>query len=132
MKERVYSIIDMKGYATTVRESVAESFAEDYTENLDNFITLNQTIGLIKKKSLGKDKDGYYMINDQIFDDTFDEIRSWIYGVGLSKLAASGYVECAWDSKSNEMTFWLPDKDHTTISSKPSDIDDEPRSDKST
>lgn len=125
MSEKVYSIIDMKGYAETIRESVAESFAENYTENLDYFITINQTVNLIKKKSLGKDKDGHYMINDQIFDDTFDEIRSWIYGVGLSRLAASGYVECAWDNKSNEMTFWLADKDKTVISSKPSDLDNE-------
>lgn len=115
-----YSIIDIKGYAEAIRESAAKSFSEDYSENLDDFITIQQVINIVKKRSLGQDDYGYYIMNEQIFDDTFNDIREWLYGVGLAKLAAKGYVECAWDNKKNKMVFWLLDKDNTKISTKPS------------
>lgn len=117
-----YSIIDIDSYAEAIRENAAKSFCEDYSENLDNFITIQQVINLVKKHSLGKDEYGYYIINEEIFDDTFNDIREWLYGVGLAKLAAKGYVECAWDSKKNEMIFWLSDENNTIISTKPSSL----------
>lgn len=116
-----YSVIDMNGYAIAMREGAAKSFSENYTENLDEFISINQVINIIKKHSVGIDKEGNYIINDNIFDFIFDSLREWLYGVGLAKLAAKGMLECAWDNETNEMFFWLPDKDQTQIKSKPSD-----------
>lgn len=115
-----YSIIDLEGYAKSMREGAASSFEADYTENLDEFITINQVINLIKKNNLGKDEEGNFIINEEIFEDIFNDIRDWLYGVGLAKLAANGYIECAWDNEANDMTFWLPNKDKTNISTKPS------------
>ena len=114
-----YSIIDLIGYATAMRQGAAKSFAEDYSENLDEFISVNQVINLIKKNNLGIDEEGYYLINEDIFNQVFDEIRDWLYGVGLAKLASKGFIECAWDNDSNEMVFWLANKDKTSISGKP-------------
>jgi hypothetical protein len=116
-----YSIVDLKGFAVSIRSGAAKSFSEDYSENLDEFISINQVINVIKQNSLGQDDEEYYVINELIFDDIFNEIRNWLYEVGLAKLAAKGYVDCAWDNESNSMTFWLPNKDKTHISSKPSD-----------
>ena len=115
-----YSIIDLEGYAKAMRDGAASSFEKEYTENLDDFITVNQVINLIKKNNLGQDEDGYFLINEDIFNQVFEEIRDWLYGVGLSKLASTGYVECAWDNDSNEMIFWLADKNKSSIASKPS------------
>ena len=115
-----YSIMDLEGFAVSLREGVAKSFSDDYSENLDEFISINQVISLIKEQSLGKDDEGYYLINEDIFEVVFNNVRDCLYGSALAKLASKGYVECAWDNESNSMVFWLADKDKTNISSKPS------------
>lgn len=118
-KEPVYSITDLENYAIFLRDSVASSFSKDYTENLDEFISIEQVINLIKKRSLGVDVNGDLMIDADIFDSTFDDIRTWLYGVGLAKLSANGFIECAWDNDLNEMVFWSSDKDKTSIPNRP-------------
>ena len=120
-----YSIIDLEGYAKAMRDGAACSFEKDYTENLDDFISIGQVINMIKENTLGLDKEGNYLINEDIFDEVFNQIRDRLYCVALSKLAAKGLVECAWDDESNEMVFWLANKDKTSISAKPSQDNDE-------
>ena len=120
-----YSIIDLEGYAKAMRDGAASSFEKDYTENLDEFITIPQVINMIKINNLGLDEEGNYLINEQIFDDVFNDIRDRLYSVGLAKLASKGFVDCAWDDESNEMVFWLANKDKTSISAKPSQDNDE-------
>lgn len=114
-----YSIIDMNGYATAIRQGAASSFADKHDENLDDFISINQVIGLVEQHSLGQDEEGNHLINEETFDFIFEEVRVWIYEVGLAKLAAKGHVECAWDNDTNEMVFWLPDNKKTIFSNKP-------------
>ena len=104
-----YSIKDVVGYATEMRQSVASSFKEDYKENLDDFISIDQTISVIENNSLGSDDNGYFLIDEDGHDQIFEEISIWIFNVGLAKLAANGHIECAWDSDLNEMIFWLAD-----------------------
>jgi hypothetical protein len=104
-----YSIIDFDGFCDSIRKGAADSFTEKYEENLDDFISVQQVANIVKSKSLGQDDDGYYVISEEIFDDIFADIRDWLYGVGLARLAAKGHVECAWDNDINEMVFWLPE-----------------------
>jgi len=120
-----YSIIDLEGYAKAMRYGAASSFEKDYTENLDDFITIPQVINMIKKNNLGLDNEGNYLINEEIFDDVFNDIRDWLYGVGLAKLASKGFVDCSWDDEANEMVFWLANKDKTNIPAKPSQDNNE-------
>jgi len=120
-----YSVVDLEGYAKAMRDGAASSFEENYTENLDDFITIPQVINMIKKNNLGLDEEGNYLINEEIFNDVFESIRNWLYEVGLCKLAAKGYVDCSWDDESNEMVFWLANKDKTNIPAKPSQDNDE-------
>lgn len=114
-----YSIIDLEGYAVAIRDGAASSFSEEYTENLDNFITINQVINIIKKKNLGKDNEGHFLIDQNIFDEIFEDVREWLYGSAVCKLASQNLIECAWDNDSNEMVFWLPDSKNTEISASP-------------
>ena len=116
-----YIITDLDGYARTIRDGAAKSFAEDYTENLDDFISIGQVKNLIKKMSQIDEDTGDLIITEDIYNDTFDEIRDLIYGVGLAKLSSKGVVECAWDNNLNRMIFWLADENKTQISSKPSE-----------
>jgi hypothetical protein len=120
-----YSIIDLEGYAKAMRDGAASSFEKDYTENLDDFITISQVINMIKQNNLGLDEEGNYLINEEIFDDVFNNIRTWLYEVGLCKLAAKGFVDCSWDDDANEMVFWLANKDKTEIPAKPSKDNDD-------
>lgn len=103
----IYSITDLDGYASSIRDGVAQSFVENYNENLDEYITIEQVKNIIVGYSLGQDEDENYLINAEVFNDTFDDVREWFYEAGLSKLAAKGIVECAWDDDSNQMVFWV-------------------------
>lgn len=122
-----YTIVDLDGFINNIRDGAAESIAENYTENLDNFITINQIRCLIINKSLGQDEDNNYVITEDIFDTVFEEIRSIIYQVGLAKLASQGIIECAWDDEQNQMIFWMNSPKHGKInmSSEPSYNDDQ-------
>lgn len=105
-----YSITNIDGFIETVRDGAARSISEKYTENLDDFISIGQIKNFIEEINIGTDDDGLPMITEDIFDDIFDYIRNTIYQVGLSKLAASNHIECAWDDESNQMVFWLDSK----------------------
>jgi hypothetical protein len=108
---QIYSITDLDGYASSIRVSVANSFAEDHTEDLDEYITIEQSKDIIIGYSLGQDEDGNYLVDEESFNDAFDDIREWFYEAGLSKLAAKGLVECAWDDDLNQMIFWISEND---------------------
>ena len=89
-----------------IREQAAESLSEEYhTSTLDKFVTINQIEDVIIENSLGKDSEGLYIINMDIFADVFDIVRNMIYQSALSKLAASGTIESAWDSDKDKMVL---------------------------
>lgn len=102
----IYSIVDLDGYANCLRDGVAKSFVENHKENLDEYITIEQVKSIVVGYSLGQDDNGDYIINSEVFNDTFDDVREWFYESGLSKLAAKGVIECAWDNDTNKMIFW--------------------------
>lgn len=110
--ETSYSITDIEGFAQTIRDGAARSISENYTENLDEFISIGQIMSMVKDISIGIDDDGLFMITEDLFDEIFEHIRETIYQIGLSKLAATGQIECAWDDQKNEMVFWLASKVH--------------------
>jgi hypothetical protein len=109
----VYSIINIEKYAEYVRKKAAMSYAENYDENLDEFITIGQVYGLIDECSIGRDEDGNYLISEEGYDDLYEAIQKRIYNCGLSKLAAAGHLECAWDEDKNEIVFWSSDSKGT-------------------
>jgi hypothetical protein len=113
-ENNIYSIVDLDGYANSLRDGVAKSFVDNYTENLDDYITLEQVKTIIIGYSLGQDDNGDYLINSEVFNDTFDDVREWFYEAGLSKLAAKGVIECAWDNETNQMIFWSNNDTKTT------------------
>lgn len=103
---KVYAIKDLNQYASQMRELTANNISENYTENLDDFITIPQLNSLIRENSDGLDEDGRILINEETNEELFGIISDWIYGAGLSKLASQDLVQCAWDSEQNCMVFW--------------------------
>jgi len=105
-----YVILDIETLASNIRKESAEIFCKDHNTDLADYITLNQIVSLIKEKSLGQNDDGDYLINDKIYEDIFKTVATILYEVSLSRLAASGLIESAWDSDQNKMIFWPKDK----------------------
>lgn len=106
----VFSITNLTEFADSVRTGAAKYISEDYTENLDDFITIKQVENIVIQHSLGLDDDDLYIINENVFEHIFDYVSSMIYQSGLSKLAAQNLIECAWDNDTNQMIFWSAQK----------------------
>jgi len=102
----VYSIMNLEKYAAYIRKKAAHSISEDESENLDGFITVPQTCSMILEYSIGKDAEGRALLDDYSHELLFDAIKTRIYNCGLSKLAAEGLLECAWDDEKEDMIFW--------------------------
>lgn len=107
----VHAIMNLERYAIYIRRRAAISFSEQYEEDLDDFVTVKQTMDMIVGHSIGQDENGLYLINEESHKDLFEEVRLRIYNAGLSKLAAKDMLECAWDDNKGEMVFWAKKKD---------------------
>jgi len=105
-----YAIINLEPFASLLRHKAAISINPEYTENLDDYITIKQVIVLIEENSLGRDKNKNILIDEKNFDECVFQVEEWIYGVGLSKLAGKDLIECSWDSNENKMIFWAKGK----------------------
>lgn len=106
MSQEVYVIIDIEGYVSQIRDAAAKSLSEEYSENLDDFISIGQIINMVKNECVGFDDKDRPLLNEDTNEKIFENIAIWIHNVGLAKLAAQDLVECAWDDNFNEMVFW--------------------------
>jgi len=107
MSEEIYAINNLDGYVTQMREAASKNISENSSEdNLDDYISINQMVGLVKSNCLGYDDNNYPLLNEDANQKIFDEITIWIHNIGLAKLAAQDLIECAWDDELNEMVFW--------------------------
>jgi len=107
MSEEIYAINNLDGYVIQMREAAAKNISENSSEdNLDDYISINQMVGLVKNNCLGYDDNNYPLLNEDANQKIFDEITIWIHNIGLAKLAAQDLIECAWDDELNEMVFW--------------------------
>ena len=113
-----YVITDTEEFASLMRSTAATSLAEQYLgktkeyddDDLNNFVTLNQIQTIIHEESLGQDEESQYIIDSDIFEHIFDQVRNMIYQSTMCQLAAKGYIECAWDDEKNKMVFWVDGK----------------------
>ncbi len=107
MSEQVYAITDLTRYVTQMRDAAASVISDNSSEdNLDNYISIDQMIGLVKSNCLGYDDNQYPLLNEDRNQKIFDEATIWIHNIGIAKLAGQDLVECAWDDELNEMVFW--------------------------
>jgi hypothetical protein len=102
----VYAITDLEGYANEMRTAAAKSLSADENDNIDDYISLDQMINLVRTECVGYDHKDRPLLNEESNEQIYEKTVIWIHNVGLAKLAAKGLVECAWDSQANEMVFW--------------------------
>lgn len=104
---QIYSIVDILKYAKEMRKVAASSISENYyQDNLDEYLSIDQMIGLIKTNCLGFDEESRPLLHEKANQKIFEETAIWIHNVGLAKLAGKDLIECAWDSELKEMVFW--------------------------
>lgn len=106
----VYAITNLEGYATQMRDAAAKSLSENHNDNLDEYVSIDQIINLVKNECVGFDDENRPLLDEDTNEKIFENTAVWIHNVGLAKLAAQDLVECAWDDKSNEMIFWAKEK----------------------
>lgn len=110
MSQEIYAITDLDSYIHQMRDAAAKSLKEDYNDNLDDFISIEQVNNLVKSECLGLDNEDRPLLDEITNEKIFESIVIWIHNVGLAKLAAQDLVECAWDNDINEMVFWTKEK----------------------
>jgi hypothetical protein len=114
----VYAITNLEGYATQMRDAAAKSLSENHNDDLDQYVSIQQVINLVKNECVGFDDENRPLLDEDTNEKIFENTAVWIHNVGLAKLAAQDLVECAWDDKSNEMIFWAKEKRNPNAKSK--------------
>lgn len=97
----MYTNNNIEAFATKIRELTAKNICENYQDNLDEYMTVSEIIGLLQKNSSNQ-----YVIDRDVIISLQTEIKKRIYEVCLAKLAAKDIIDCAWDETENEMVFW--------------------------
>lgn len=115
----VYAITDILGYAESMRRAAADYISDNNKEDLNDYISIKQIINLVNQNCVGFDEEDRPLLDENSNEEIFEETITWIYNVGLAKLAAKGYVECAWDNDSNEMVFWAKEEKSNERTDKP-------------
>lgn len=110
--KKTYSITDLDGYAKVIRDNAAGGFtSEDFgADNPDDFISVGQVKSLIISTSLGKNNEDQYIINDEVYNNTYDTVCGMIFGVGLCKLASRGHIDVYYNSEIDQFEFTLTEQ----------------------
>ena len=126
MNDDLYAIVDLDGYAKEMREAAAKSIADPFDDDLDSYISVNQMVNLVKNECVGFDYNNRPLLNEDTNEKIYVSTVAWIQNVGLAKLASQGLIECAWDSKTNEMIFWANEQNTSKMFDKTGESNDKP------
>ena len=118
-----FAIHDIQVFANSARKEAANCLsisnsgkkAKNKPEIFDDFITISQCCDIIRDICQISDADaktfGKLIINEDKYADIVLEMADQIYQSSLCKLAAEDLLECAWNSQTGSMEFWLLDDD---------------------
>lgn len=103
-----FIITDIDGFANDVRSSVFDELSSDWndTEQMDDFITIAQIEEILDKNSDFHDEEGNPAICLESYENIFRIVSLEVTNSGLSKLAAEGVIEVAFDEELNDFVFW--------------------------
>lgn len=72
-------------------------------DDMKDYIKPKEISSIIKQYAVVKNQE-YYM-NTVILQRVFSEVKSWVLGIQLSKMASEGKLETIWDQEQNCMIF---------------------------
>jgi hypothetical protein len=103
-------ISNMEDYVLNIVEIVAKEIGEG-TNPLEVFMycSKQQIISLVYENCIGYNRKKEPVLNFQAYNNIFDLVLRRVQNCAIAKLAAEGYLDCAWDDELNDMVFWLSD-----------------------
>lgn len=72
-------------------------------EEMKDYIKPKEIGSIIKQYSIKKNNT--HMMNSMILAKIFAEVKNWVLGIQLAKMASSGQLDTIWDCEQNCMTF---------------------------
>lgn len=99
------SVLDLDAFCLKMLEAVDAAY--DGGAGIKDCIQVWQVKDLLKDHNLGKDADGNFIVTLQTMRALHAAIFDLHLNSTLSKMAAEGIIECAWDDEANEPIFSL-------------------------
>jgi hypothetical protein len=72
-------------------------------EEMKDYIKPKEIASIVKQYAIKK-QNGYF-INTTILQKIFVEVKNWVIGVQLAKMASDGQIDTMWDDEQNCMVF---------------------------
>lgn len=100
--EPLMKITNIKGVAKHIGKDTAKEMMIPIRE-MKQYITPKEISSIIKQYSVVKDNE-YYM-NTKILEKVFTEVKNWVLGIQLAKMASCDKMDTMWDEEQNCMIF---------------------------
>lgn len=100
--DSLMKIKDIKRVAKHIGRDIASEMMIPLAEMKD-FIKPKEICSIIKQYAVVKNGDFY--MNTTILEKIFSEVKNWVLGIQLSKMASEGKLETIWDEEQNCMIF---------------------------
>lgn len=72
-------------------------------EEMKDYIKPKEVASIVRQYCIYKDDN--YHINTLILQKIFTEVKNWVLGIQLAKMASEGKLETMWDTEQNSMIF---------------------------
>lgn len=95
-------IIGIKNVAKHIGKDIANEMLIPIKEMKD-FIKPKEVVSIIKQYSVNKN--GEFYMNSIILGKILSEIKNWVLGIQLAKMASEGKIDTIWDEEQNCMIF---------------------------
>jgi hypothetical protein len=72
-------------------------------EEMKEYIKPKEVASIVKQYAIYKNNQ--YLMNRMILQKIFSEVKNWVLGIQLSKMASEGKIDTMWDDEENCMIF---------------------------
>lgn len=95
-------IKSMKRIAKHIGKDIAREMLIPISEMKD-YIKPKEVASIVKQYAISKDDN--LLMNRMILQKIFSEVKNWVLGIQLAKMASDGQIETMWDDEQNCMIF---------------------------
>lgn len=110
----VIVIEDKDVFLKALRDSINQAVAQGTIapEDLDQYLPLEQMYAIVQDyiENDPEDEDDPPFMLEEAYPLMVSDVASAFLGACLSKLAAAGLVETAWDDEKQSVIFWKADR----------------------
>ena len=100
--EKMVKVKSIKKIAKHIGKDVANEMLIPI-EEMSGYIRPKEVSSIIKQYCIRQDDQ--YLMNTMILQKIFTEVKNWVLGIQLAKMASEDKLEVTWDSEENCMIF---------------------------